>query len=67
MAAGAVNDNLGNLRRRVDKALHDMRLICDNLSTAIDRVARHQLDLRTFADAVRAGKDAPGEDDGTRS
>ncbi len=60
-AAGAVNVNLQNLRRRVDKALLDMRLICANLGTAIDRVQRHQLDLRAFADAVRSGKDAPGD------
>lgn len=52
--------NLQNLRTRVDKALTDMRLICANLDTAQQRVKRHQLDLRSFADAMQSGKDAPG-------
>jgi hypothetical protein len=58
--AGAVNMNLQNLRQRVDKALTDMRLICDNLNTAMRRVRRHQLDLRSFEKALQADKDAPG-------
>lgn len=60
LALGAVNMNLANLRRRVNKALVDMQLITTNLGIAIERVEAHQLDLRAFSKAVRAGKDAPG-------
>ena len=58
--------NLQKLRQRVDKALTDMRLICDNLDTAMRRVQRHQLDLRSFEKALQADKDAPGASAGTR-
>ena len=52
--------NLQTLRQRVDKALRDMRLICENLDTAMRRVQRHQLDLRSFQQALQSDKDAPG-------
>lgn len=52
--------NLQKLRQRVDKALRDMQLICENLDTAMRRVQRHQLDLRSFEQALQSDKDAPG-------
>lgn len=57
---GAVNVNLQNLRQRVDKALKDMRLICDNLDMAMRRVQRHQLDLQSLEKALQSDKDEPG-------
>jgi hypothetical protein len=52
--------NLQTLRQRVDKALKDMQLICENLDIAMRRVQRHQLDLRSFQQALQSDKDAPG-------
>lgn len=59
-AAGVVNMNLQTLRQRVDKALKDMQLMCENLDIAMRRVQRHQLDLRSFQQALQSDKDAPG-------
>ena len=52
--------NLQTLRQRVDKALKDMQLICENLDVAMHRVQRHQLDLRSLQQALQSDKDAPG-------
>lgn len=52
--------NLQTLRQRVDKALKDMQLICENLDIAMRRVQRHQLDLRSLQQALLSDKDAPG-------